>query len=889
MTYHVTTWRSRDHVEPIKARNRAPTPNRRPGSWVPTFVDLKVSKNLRRATRDAIASASSAHSEVLLEETKAETILLRLTGSRCALRTRPHVSGAMASPEMFLSSPSRPKRRIATSPLVISSSPDLPSLQELGSRPPNPPLFKSTIQTAPKNERSRVGFTSAPDPGPQTVNRSPSPHNPVHESHYRSPTKPRPQPSLANNDMAPRRAKEGAACRPLLLSSSPTIIPEAAVTESRYFKKPAIDPPEAKVSTTAIQSVPHDASLNLELAPARRLDWTPPKQKPPKSIEPDSSDPGTNQPDYEETGEDGALSRVLESFKCDEVSTASTATRSDEDGSIFRKRKLIDAMSMRSEQRPPVALEPSNVKKKAAPKKKPRTITGLATAAYKLASQSEPIVGEEKRTRKSTAENSAAATNMPTDAPTKKTRKRTSKAPRKTKKKESPPKPILLSPSAALRQVANQDFLFGTSSQLALEQSPGFLRDLATAIKASNEFEYISLSTPINSDAVEPPEPKRSLWNAAARDEDGDLFDLGIQELVQKSQDLPVPGAQADPFGYVKGASSSGDDSFLTLSDALRPQGSPRVGDVDAKRPNPVPLSQDAGLMPPAPKPLDLPPRPDFALYTDSQLASEVSSYGFKNGKNQIVANPGTRSASTLTGASGRSPIKSGRATSLVKTPARPESSLASESQPQEPPPSAQQPMSPPKRPRGRPRKAAIPTPSLSESVSLCAAAVLQSGSTSLAPSTPKRSKAKKFVVEIPDSGSEADELDALSASPSSVPDETFSPSQGVDLSLSMEEDTELSMVDSTCDKPASFEYIGKAVTSAPRCKDVNNPSWHEKILMYDPIILEDLTAWLNCGPLTKVGYDDEVSSGEVKKWCESKSICCLWKVNLRGKERKRY
>lgn len=108
-------------------------------------------------------------------------------------------------------------------------------------------------------------------------------------------------------------------------------------------------------------------------------------------------------------------------------------------------------------------------------------------------------------------------------------------------------------------------------------------------------------------------------------------------------------------------------------------------------------------------------------------------------------------------------------------------------------------------------------------------------------------------------------------------------------MSVSMDEDTEISIALSPSDQPTSFEYIKKAVTTVPRTTDPLQPSWHEKILMYDPIVVEDLAAWLNSGELTRVGYDDEVSSGEVKKWCESKSICCLWKVNLRGKERKRF
>ncbi|TQV96335.1 AT hook, DNA-binding protein [Cordyceps javanica] len=814
----------------------------------------------------------------------------------------------MASPEMFLSSPSRPKRQVATSPLVISSSPDLPSLQDLGSRLSRPPLFKSTAPTTPSHLRSQARLTSAPDPLPMTVNLSPTPEATVHESHHRTPSKERSRQFPANNAMAQRHANHDAGRFPLLVSSSPATPAKAATTEIQYFNHVRLDSFKEKNDITETEIVSRDTSLNLERAPARRLDWTPPKQKYPKDTEPEDVDSVATETVIGETERNGTLSRVLEAFICDDVSNSSTASRSDEDGSLFRKRKLIDAVSTRPEQRPLVAPEPANVKKKPALKKKPRTITGLATAAYKLASQPEPSAGQDTQTSLSKEEAQAAATSTKEGVPTKRTRKRTTKASKKTKKKEVPPKPILLSPSAALRQVANQDFLFGTSSQLAQEHSPRFLRDLAAAMKNSNEIDHVSLSTPINSDAIEPPEARRSLWTAAARDEDGDLFDLGIQELVQNQQDVPVGEAQADPFGYVKEASPARDDSsFLNLSDALHPQQSRSARESTAELPNATATCQDTGLAQSAPKSPDLPSRPEFELYTDAQLASAVSSFGFKNirqraarialldkcwqGKNQICAIPRTRSASTITSARARSPIKVGRATSPVKTPARPESSLASASQPQEPPPSAQQPVSPPKRPRGRPRKVPISTPSLSESVSACATAVLQSVSTAIPPSTPKRSKTKssKLVVEIPDSESDAGEFEAASASPSSVPDETFSPSQGVDLSLSMDEDAELSMAVSPSEKPSSFEYIGKAITSAPRCKDVNNPSWHEKILMYDPIILEDLTAWLNCGPLTKAGFDDEVSSGEVKKWCESKSICCLWKVNLRGKERKRY
>ena len=132
-----------------------------------------------------------------------------------------------------------------------------------------------------------------------------------------------------------------------------------------------------------------------------------------------------------------------------------------------------------------------------------------------------------------------------------------------------------------------------------------------------------------------------------------------------------------------------------------------------------------------------------------------------------------------------------------------------------------------------------------------------------------------KQVLEIPDSESD----DPFASTAPSSPDqqsELFSSPPVVDLSIT--EDTETSLIGRPTTQDVSvFSYITRAVVDAPRTKDPANPSWHEKMLMYDPIILEDLTAWLNAGRLDQVGFDGEVAPEDVKKWCESKSVCCLW------------
>lgn len=111
------------------------------------------------------------------------------------------------------------------------------------------------------------------------------------------------------------------------------------------------------------------------------------------------------------------------------------------------------------------------------------------------------------------------------------------------------------------------------------------------------------------------------------------------------------------------------------------------------------------------------------------------------------------------------------------------------------------------------------------------------------------------------------------------------------------------------------FPKIAETITESPISEDLAAPSWHEKILLYDPIVLEDLTAWLNKQGL-RTEYErikpkiktkgrkkkdappevdewetirDELKPWMVQKWCEDNSICCLWKEGLRGGVKARY
>lgn len=105
---------------------------------------------------------------------------------------------------------------------------------------------------------------------------------------------------------------------------------------------------------------------------------------------------------------------------------------------------------------------------------------------------------------------------------------------------------------------------------------------------------------------------------------------------------------------------------------------------------------------------------------------------------------------------------------------------------------------------------------------------------------------------------------------------------------ISTEDTSALSLAPPSTEQSSLYAYITEAVTSAPPSEDPAEPSWHERMLMYESVIIEDLAAWLNVGGLDGVGFDGEVSAGDVKKWCEAKSVCCVWRTRVGGAERKR-
>ncbi|KAL2270765.1 hypothetical protein VTJ83DRAFT_136 [Remersonia thermophila] len=714
-------------------------------------------------------------------------------------------------------------------------------------------------------------------------------------------------------------------------------------------------------------SAPDDDPILLEPAMARRTDWTPPRETA-------TYRPASSAAKELFSSPSPARRNIFETLHDDYGCTADVRRSPPACPDVLGKRKLIETVDAPGRQNAPEQLPAQSLAKPKAAKKKPRTITELATAAYRLPEASGASPGGSREG--SAPGDSGSAAPRPDTATTSQTgtKGRNARKPSKPKataaKKKAPPKPQLLSPNSAMRQAAQQDFVFGTASQLAAEDDPELLRALHEAMKASNQPDgdpFVS-STPVVGNLAIRRKGGGGLWAASARF-DGGVVDLEVLDLTRSSPVSLVravghdaanheePG-QPDEGAFVDIDMSDGcfQDSNTPPAHPASPglpsalpavpeivqihDSSPFVPDRPETPPlqpefEPPPSNQEQLLLSqPNSTQLQPPPRPRFELYTDARLAREVASYGFQAIKKRDAAialltkcwesqhniGPGStasRSAMSTTAANAagspkrRGRPKKGAESTLVSEPSQTTSNAHSTTAPETPrrrgrpkktctldaaapPPAppgddlsagtAHPEPEPAKKPRGRPRKdAAAPATKPSKKASSSPRSTTTSSRSTRPP-----------VIEIPDS----DLDDSVPSTPSSShspradedDDDMFSSPPAIDLSLTQDLDS-ASANDAgvpTSREEELLRSITQAVITAPRSADASDPSWHEKMLMYDPVILEDLTAWLNAGQLDRVGYGGAVSPAEVKKWCESKSVCCLWKENLRGRERKR-
>ncbi|CAK7207475.1 5'-flap endonuclease [Sporothrix eucalyptigena] len=697
------------------------------------------------------------------------------------------------------------------------------------------------------------------------------------------------------------------------------------------------------------------------------------------------------------------------SYGCDETpansttTAATTVTGSTARDLSFTKRKAIEAISIGDTGR---KTSPTKTK---APKKKTRTLTELAVAAY----TDGPAGGEgtaattvTKRQLEVIDESAPLAeVEVRQGFPTSKLRKLKSvttaaakKSRRKTKKAPAPRKPILLSPESARAASNAQDFLFGTSSQLASEHSPTILRHLHTAMQESNrtadncaesdddaernrlldlfaEISEADISTvDLTGQRTPAPGNKRKLWGAAARGEDGHLaFDnvIDLEDAIEFPEDphqVIAMAQRAAAEAVQKETQDTEVTPSVTTASATQKPKATQSSRAKGKQPSKAKAAQTQDISSAQPpitrteaitqvEEPTLPPatltepkatktakvtkamraakekeavRPNFEILTTAQLAKKVSDYGYKAMKarsamvallNQCWDAQHPSPAGQLGQTFGFSTLSATAPANVAEATANSEPVAQAQTQPK------------PKAPRVTKPKAAKATKTTASakvtqttisgattvsraltaktkatpSVSPSAAAAIHTTAATRfkAATSPAKTKARRTVFEIGDSESDGgrfsspeptgpigatDGWSLVEGNEKVVDESDFLDIDDIVTTDLEDNENDMSLADAplTYEESALFQYISTAVTNQPRATDPTAPSWHEKILMYDTIILETFTAWLNNGPLQAAGYAGvAIDPQSVKKWCESKSVCCTWRKNLHGKERK--
>ena len=475
---------------------------------------------------------------------------------------------------------------------------------------------------------------------------------------------------------------------------------------------------------------------------------------------------------------------------------------------------------------------------------------------------------------------------------------------------------IVQSPETAMKATRNQNFVFGTSSQLVREESPTLIHDLQRALHQSeptNGFPLPSvspMSLTLQTSKSIALMPSRNLWSEAARN-DGLVLEVENVNLADTPQPAKIPDEKTAPEKasiYPNAPSTKAQDEQHDTEKILVP---PKIVNAESLTGSEPPVSETeqslphsiaekalkARLKPTAPKKklsiiqTHREQMPNYQGFSDAQLKKTIKSYGFKaiakreamisllekcwdSRKGQVLQElpsnaliqqpseglPADRSAGSKDQAiaKSKSPKKRGRP-SKAATADTAEDDAGDV---------------PPKKKRGRPKKGA---------------------SESAAPVKQKRKAQFKDNTEAV----EADEI-YDSAPPTPSPPRRRNPSKTANALVlspgeSQRSESEIASPSSGASKVKSahrarlFDAITRAVTRQPPTNDIKNLTWHEKILMYEPIIIEDLANWLNLEGFAKVDEDDEVETMLVKEWCESQSICCSWKENLRGLPRARW
>lgn len=651
--------------------------------------------------------------------------------------------------------------------------------------------------------------------------------------------------------------------------------PEKPAQISAYEPTPRVDTEEAHLDANDNTMVP---------PPKRRLSWTPAPDTVREPEPQEVSIADLRRASLSPTSSRLDFSGLLQNFSYANAPETKKPLRdaSPEKQSLKRKRIELIEVGVTSAATKTTELQSGPTKNAVKKKTKLTSVTAFATERFRT-TEDMLLVPDDKvseffapriEASKSRSTSPAKAGTKQTKA--KRTRKKSDAAGEKaTKSKKMSAKnagfeePPLLKPEHAARHVAKHEqkhgFIFGTSSQFHRERSPTMLRAIQQSLieVKCRDSGFIDIET-IEAGTTN---GKAGLW-AAASNVDGGLL---LSELPSKDVAM-VDGQQFD---------QEQDSSLVILSQ------NPKVNED-------VPQEDEAvfpwGTAPRRPKQVLEHPS-DTALVHHSSLQSRpATTHSFSAIPQKRSLSPPLRLIIPATSPS-RVALRNLSTNTSPERRRRGRSPKLKAANTLDPPT--------PERPRGRPRKDKT-TESRKETTNddtepFLALSEIEDSEAESVPTPPRRRKNKKRTsgqLEIA-SSQDIDNAAKTQNATTITANGNGNGSNGNGNGLQRLQTKHPKWPDIASEL---FSRITAVVKGAPRGA-VGRPSWYEKMLMYDPIVIEDLTAWLEGQgvgvpglPLLeqKEGEDAPGHGGKLKgwmvqKWCEEKSVCCLWREGLRG------
>ncbi|KAJ5933917.1 hypothetical protein N7454_006246 [Penicillium verhagenii] len=650
------------------------------------------------------------------------------------------------------------------------------------------------------------------------------------------------------------------------------------------------EPATENIEVEKIKALGQSQDLHLDEAVTRRRDWTPPRESAPEN--------GIAVVEEPKRDEKAGFGKLMVDYNYSGSASNSREVSLNPDGEGPTKRRRIELVDPALHAILCGKSDHSDSSSSAPTKKKPKTQKRFTTLTARMTAQYTTNVAVDDSSTEDVVPDISKA-----------------KSRRKVKPANEEPIFTVLSPEAAVKALNEQDLIFGTCSQLEREESPQTLRDIQRAIRASE-----SISTPVSAGCETPTRlaarltGKKNLWGVAARDINGSLVQAADLDAVDPTDPSRASKKKQNASTSVFSAFDDDGDWFdLDYGRRAPPKSTTTLQEklsepvVDTQPPPASGVSATKVSAPAVETPVAVetsqqtdiqrPSMPHYNGFTDTELSKQVAVYGFKSmrGRKKMIdllqqcweSKHGTSDKPKEASSQAQTTVSQTTVQSVKPKP-NPKPKAKAQSKPTTSSISVSTTKSTQsKPPLASPKQAARATSAPRSSYMDVEEIEDSEEEFFLSPVRAERPYTKKSSTNL----SQDHTLDIMTEVAPKIPSKqkttTKTSRSKTTTSSTSALKSDKARTSSRSSLPDISAQITKAVRSQSKLSPLSSltgsrssPTWHEKIMMYDPIILEDLTTWLNVEGLGLIDEDREVGSLDVRKWCESRGICCCWKQN---------